>query len=132
MKKAVYFTAIALLISAAVTAQSADQAQAQNQTQTQVQTGTQTWNQDGLQSQIHTRQQLRVNDGTGTGDQLHKRNQSRIQDPAQTMSQTGTQKARLRSVNKTQVCRNPLNSGTRNAMINRNNMRTSKMYGGKR
>lgn len=67
MKRSILLTAIALIISAAVTAQS--NTQTQSQTQTQTQTQPQTQNQVLDQIQLRTRSQLRericTNDGTG-------------------------------------------------------------------
>jgi len=151
MKRTIFLTAIALLISAGITAQSTNKTQNQSkqqtgtQTQTKQQTGTQTQTQqqtgdpaqtqqqtgDQSQLQTHKRDQLRTHDQTGTGDQIRKRDQTRLQDPSKTMSQTGTQNAQLKNQSASQVRRNQLNDGARSSVMNRN-MRMSTVSGARR
>ncbi len=148
MKRTIFLTAAALLISAGLMAQNTGQTQNQNgtQTQTQMQTGTQTQtqtgtqlqnqiqtrNQDGTQSRIRVREQVRVDEGTATGDQIRKRDQVRLQDPDHALSGTGSQqKAQMRAKSASQVRRVQINDGARNSAMQRN-MKMSNMAGGKR
>jgi hypothetical protein len=124
MKRTIFLTALALLISAGITAQSTGQNQVQNgnQNQTQSQIG------DQSQLQTHKRDQLRIHDQTGSGDQIRKRDQTRLQDPLQKMSGIGTQNAQMRNQGPSQACRTKSNASLRNSAMN-HNMRTSTMSG---
>ncbi len=136
MKRTIFFSALALLISAGITAQSTNQTQNQNQSQVQTGTQTQTQLQDGTQSQTgdqsllltRKRDQLRLHDQTGAGDQIRKRDQTRFQDPACSISQTGTQ---VRNQNASQARRLQVNDGARANVMNRN-MRMSTTSGARR
>ena len=111
MKRTIFLAALALLISAGITAQSTGHNQVQNgtQNQSQVQSGTQnqTQSQIGDQSQLQTRKrdQLRLHDQTGSGDQIRKRDQIRLQDPTHKMSGTGTQNAHMHNQGASQARR---------------------------
>jgi hypothetical protein len=137
MKRTIFLTALALLISAGITAQGTGQTQAQKgpRNQSQVQNGTQnqTQSQIGDQSQLqtHKRYQLRKHDQTGSGDQIRKRDQARLHDPSLKMSRTGTQNAQMRNQGASQVHRTQPNASLRNSAMN-HNMRTSAMGGAKR
>ena len=102
MKRSIFLTALALLISAGITAQD---------------TG-----------QTHKRDQLRIHNQTGSGDQIRKRDQIRLHDPSQKMSRTGTQNAQMRNQGASQARRKQSNASLRNSAMN-HNMRTSGMSG---
>jgi len=88
MKRTIVFTAMALLISAGVMAQSADQVRTQTRTeaQTQVQTQQQVQNQvqeqtqvqDPVMTQTRTRQQTRLQTPDGSQARIQKQDQARI------------------------------------------------------
>ena len=113
MKRTIFLTALALLISAGITAQSTGQNQVQNGKQNQSQVQNVTQNQ--TQSQIGDQSQL----------QTHKREQLRLHD------QTGKRNAQMRNQGASQVCRTQPNASLRNSAMN-HNMRTSSMSGAKR
>jgi hypothetical protein len=104
MKRTILLTAIALLISAGITAQSTNQTQNQNQNQNQTQSQT------GDQSQLQTR----------------KRDQLRIHD------QTGTRNTQVCSQSASQARRMQVGDGGAHVNVMNHNMRMSTMSGARR
>lgn len=113
MKRPIFLTVFALIISAGIMAQSNNKTQNQIQNRTQMQTG------DQSQLKTHKKNQLRTYDQKRTLDQLRKRDQIRLQDPSPTMSQTGIQNAQLHTRNVSQARRIPPNNGARNSAMYR-------------
>jgi hypothetical protein len=121
MKRTIVFTAMALLISAGVMAQSANQVRTQTRTeaQTQVQTQTQTQNQVQTQAQdpvmTQTRQQTRL--------QIQDGSQARVQDQARINRQ-----ARIHQNAASPNCPNQ-GQAIRSAAMQRNAMKMSRGAG---
>jgi hypothetical protein len=143
MKRSIFLTAIALMISAGIMAQSTNQVQTQNENRTRTQVQTQVQNATQVQSQTQNQTQVQNQDQSGTLDQTRTRSQLR-KDAAETgqtvrararNTESGpgkgaavSQQAKVRG--ETQQARKATqNSSARSRAVQRNAMRMSRGTG---